>query len=147
VIAFENSSYPGYTTEKLIEPFFVNSVPIYWGNPKVGKDFNTNSFINIKDVSQFDAAINKIIELDTDDEKYLAMRNEPRFVNYKIPEEFSNESIRQFFDFIIEDSKSKRPVAMIKIKKFTHDLFELKNTILNKFNRFEFEVKKSDTII
>jgi len=142
VIAFENSSYPGYTTEKLIEPLLVNSIPIYWGNPVIGKDFNTNCFINIKDVSQFDAAINKIIELDNDDEKYLAMRNEPCFVDYKIPDEFSNESIQQFFDFIIEDSKLKRPVATIKMKKIKHDISAIKNKILNKFKRSEFQVKK-----
>jgi hypothetical protein len=32
VLSFENSSYPGYTTEKLIEPMLVNSIPVYWGN-------------------------------------------------------------------------------------------------------------------
>ena len=36
VISFENSSNPGYTTEKLIEPMLVNSIPIYWGNTEVG---------------------------------------------------------------------------------------------------------------
>jgi hypothetical protein len=29
-IAFENSSFPGYTTEKLFDPLFVHAVPIYW---------------------------------------------------------------------------------------------------------------------
>jgi hypothetical protein len=136
VIAFENSSYPGYTTEKLIEPFLVNSIPIYWGNPVVGTDFNTNSFINIEDVSQFDAAINKILELDCDDEKYLAMLNEPCFVDNKIPDEFSNESIQQFFDYIIEDSKIKRPVATMKIKKIKHSISIFKRRALNKLNTF-----------
>ena len=134
VIAFENSAFPGYTTEKLIEPLIVHSIPIYWGNPLVGKDFNTNSFINIKDASQLDAAINRIIELDNDDEKYLAMRNEPCFANNKIPEEFSNESIQEFFDFIIDDSKFKRPVATIKIKKFKYGISVFKTRIINKFN-------------
>ena len=30
VIAFENSSQPGYTTEKLIQAFSAGSIPIYW---------------------------------------------------------------------------------------------------------------------
>lgn len=136
VIAFENSSFPGYTTEKLIEPLIVNSIPIYWGNPVIEKDFNTDSFINIKEVSQFDTAINKIIELDNDDEKYLAMRNEPCFVNHQIPKDFSNESIQQFFDFLIQDSKLKRPVATIKRKAFIHRLSSLKKRITTKFNIF-----------
>ena len=33
VISFENAEYPGYTTEKIIQPMFVDSIPIYWGNP------------------------------------------------------------------------------------------------------------------
>jgi hypothetical protein len=136
VIAFENSSYPGYTTEKLIEPFLVNSIPIYWGNPVVGKDFNTKSFINIEDVSQFDGAIKKIIELDNDDEKYLAMLNQPCFVNNKIPDEFSNESIQQFFDYIIQDSKIKRPVATIQIKKIKHSISIFKRRVVNRLNTF-----------
>jgi hypothetical protein len=135
VIAFENSSFPGYTTEKLIEPLLVNSIPIYWGNPVVEKDFNTNSFINIKDASEFDTAINKIIELDNNDEKYLAMRNEPCFADYKIPQEFTNESIQKFFDFIIEDSKIKRPVATIKTKELKHHLTVFQNKVMNKIHR------------
>jgi hypothetical protein len=47
VISFENSSSPGYTTEKLIEPMLVNSVPIYWGDPEVGRYFNTKIFVNV----------------------------------------------------------------------------------------------------
>ena len=135
VIAFENSSFPGYTTEKLIEPLIVNSIPIYWGNPVVGEDFNTNSFINIKDASLFDESINKIIELDNNDEKYLAMRNEPCFADYKIPEEFSNESIHKFLDYIILDSKVKKPVATIKTKEFRHHLAVFQNKVMNKIYR------------
>jgi hypothetical protein len=136
VIAFENSSYPGYTTEKLIEPFFVNSIPIYWGNPVVAKDFNTDSFINIKNTSEFNNAINKIIELDNDDEKYLAMRNESCFVDYKIPKDFSKEAIHEFFDYIINDSKLKRPVATIQRKKLYYKISVLKDKLLNKIKMF-----------
>jgi len=45
-IAFENSSYPGYHTEKLLDPMMVYSLPIYWGNPNIDRHFNPNSFVN-----------------------------------------------------------------------------------------------------
>ena len=45
VISFENSSYPGYTTEKILEPMLVNSIPVYWGNPLVYNDFNYRTYI------------------------------------------------------------------------------------------------------
>jgi len=49
-IAFENSTSPGYTTEKLWQPMFSGSVPIYWGNPEVGRLFNTRSFVNVHEL-------------------------------------------------------------------------------------------------
>ena len=48
-IAFENTSQPGYTTEKLWQPMLVNSIPIYWGNPMVGEAYNSKSFISYYD--------------------------------------------------------------------------------------------------
>jgi len=51
-VAFENSSHPGYSTEKIYHPMLVNSIPIYWGNRKVNRDFNTRSFINYYDFEE-----------------------------------------------------------------------------------------------
>jgi hypothetical protein len=45
-IAFENSSFPGYHTEKLFDPMMVDSLPIYWGNPNIDRHFNPKSFVN-----------------------------------------------------------------------------------------------------
>ncbi len=73
-IAFENSSSNGYTTEKIIHPLKSQSIPIYWGNPMVYKDFNTKAFINCTDYNNdFNAVIKKVIELDNDDDAYLKM--------------------------------------------------------------------------
>ena len=40
VIAFENTSTSGYTTEKIIGAFAAGAIPIYWGNPEITKEFN-----------------------------------------------------------------------------------------------------------
>jgi len=129
VISFENSSNPGYTTEKLIEPMFAGSIPIYWGNLKVGQDFNSKSFVNVNDFSSWQQAIEKIIELDSDDEKYKAMLEEPWFINNQIPEEFSDDNLLRFFRFMVQDSKSKKPVATSWINDSTHRLVLYKNRI------------------
>ncbi|MDR0865203.1 MAG: glycosyltransferase [Candidatus Symbiothrix sp.] len=76
-IAFENSSVPGYTTEKLVDPMRVNSLPVYWGNPDVENDFNTKSFINVPDYQSMEEAIEEIIRLDTDAEAYLDKLTQP----------------------------------------------------------------------
>jgi len=129
VISFENSSFPGYTTEKLVEPMLVNSIPIYWGDPEVGRDFNTESFVNINDFRSHDDAIKYIIELDKDEEKYLAKASKPWFNDNKLSSEYSEESLLDFFDFIIKDSKKKKPIAKSLSKKIWELKFDLKKNI------------------
>jgi len=134
-IAFENYVYPGYQTEKLFDAMQVDSIPIYCGDPFIGKIFNTASFINTSDYittnnsawvnwleknSQlnfkdilpsyysgatyrlkrkfksigrelkmryqlqkidFSPLVERIIELDQDDEKYINMLKQPWFIN------------------------------------------------------------------
>ncbi len=69
-IAFENSSYPGYTSEKLLQAFVTNTIPIYWGNPLIHMDFNTKSFINCHEYNNFEEVIERVIEVDNDDSLY-----------------------------------------------------------------------------
>lgn len=99
-IAFENNAYrpqfPGYTTEKIMEPMTVNSIPIYWGNPEISKEFNTKSFISFYDFKNFNEMFEYIIEMDKDDDKYLEMLNQPWFNDYKIPENNKIENIKSF---------------------------------------------------
>jgi alpha(1,3/1,4) fucosyltransferase len=46
VIAFENSTTPGYNTEKLTHAIEADSMPIYWGDPQIERSFNEGRFIN-----------------------------------------------------------------------------------------------------
>lgn len=43
----ENSLYPGYYTEKILEAFGCGCLPISWADPNVTHDFNENAFINL----------------------------------------------------------------------------------------------------
>ncbi len=101
VIAFENSSYPGYVTEKIFEPFLENCVPIYWGDPLIGKEFNTRRFINSHDFNSFDEVIKHVLEVDQDDEKYLEYLREPVFVNNQLNDNLKIEHIAARLDEII----------------------------------------------
>jgi hypothetical protein len=78
-LAFENSASSGYTTEKLVEPMLADSLPIYWGNPQVSRDFNPRSFIDVSIFSDFNAAIDHILKVDSDDNLYLSYLREPWF--------------------------------------------------------------------
>jgi len=65
-IAFENSSYPGYTTEKLFEAKLAGCIPIYWGDPRVSEDFDPDAFIDLSTFPSWDACIEHILEVDDD---------------------------------------------------------------------------------
>ena len=45
-IAFENTAYPGYVTEKIIDAMVAGSVPIYLGAPDIGDHVPQNAFID-----------------------------------------------------------------------------------------------------
>lgn len=81
-IAIENSSSPGYITEKVMQPLTVNSVPIYYGDPLVYNDFTPDCMVRIKDKNDMERAIAEIIELDRDDDAYLQKCLAPRLVKH-----------------------------------------------------------------
>lgn len=70
-IAIENSVSPGYTTEKIMEPLAVNSVPIYYGDPLVNNDFTPECMVRISGPDDIERAIEEVIALDKDDVLYL----------------------------------------------------------------------------
>ncbi|MFN8256703.1 MAG: glycosyltransferase family 10 [Bacteroidales bacterium] len=111
VIAFENSSFPGYTTEKIYEPMLMSCLPIYWGNPLISKEFNSKSFINLMDFKNFDQAIEHIIKIDSDDSLYKEYLSEPYFCNNVMPEELKEENLIKFLDSIIAEKEKIKPVA------------------------------------
>lgn len=97
VLACENCSHSGYTTEKLMEAFEAQTVPIYWGDPNVAKDFNVESFVNFHDFDTIDEFIKEIQRIDTDDELYLKMLSEPALKN---PGEGFAKREREVADFL-----------------------------------------------
>lgn len=44
-VAIENIQWPGYHTEKIIDCFMTGTVPIYYGDPMIGKRFNTRGIL------------------------------------------------------------------------------------------------------
>jgi hypothetical protein len=110
-IAFENTSYPGYTTEKVMEPMTVGTIPIYWGNPLVDRDFNTKSFVNCHDYKNEEEVIEKIIELDTHEDKYREMLTEPWFKDNKPTKYGDMELIKQNLKDILIDARTHNPVG------------------------------------
>ncbi len=130
-IAFENSSLPGYTTEKLMHAFISNTIPIYWGDPLITENFNSRAFVNLHDFKNASDAIDKIMELDQDDKMYIAMMNQKVF--NKVPDYFQKDFLLNFYDTIFDQplEKAKKRTSYGYVGTYEHrtinQLNELKN--------------------
>ncbi len=116
-IAFENTSYPGYTTEKIAEPWVAGSIPIYWGDPEVTKDINPDCFINMHDFKNFEDAIAYIKKVYESKALQIQYLNAPFFRNNKAPEHLKDEFIAQQLKLFIEQCLEGLPS---KASKFWH---------------------------
>jgi hypothetical protein len=117
-IAFENSRYPGYISEKIVEPMLSNSIPIYWGCRDVGDDFNPFSFVCANEpegsngfelIHHFEQVIRKIVWLDTHDADYVSMMSEPWFHNNEPNIYCQPYYIREFLRRVFNTSRLSLP--------------------------------------
>jgi len=116
-IAFENSSHPGYTTEKLLDALVAGTVPIYWGNPDVARDFNAACLINCHDFDSFEAVVQYVQEVDRDEALYRAYLEAPVFTANEIPDFLREERIVNRFQQIFAgptQSRVARPLDPVK---------------------------------
>ena len=81
VLTFENSSSPGYTTEKLFHAKVAGCVPIYWGDPLVERDFDARGFLNANSIQTTDDLIKLVSNVD--EEQWKKMASIPALSEYK----------------------------------------------------------------
>ena len=132
-LSFENSSYPGYTTEKIFEPMIAGSIPIYWGNPDVGRDFNTASFVNWHDFKDDQQLIVFIIKLDNNDDLYARMWQATWYRGNQLPECVKEENVIAQFEKIFSIKGKKKPVAQ-SFKKYWYELYRFRQRIDSSLN-------------
>ena len=106
-LCFESTKHEGFITEKIVEAFYCDTIPIYYGSSNIKEIFNPKAFIDISDYPDFDSAIERILEIENDDNLYLEMLRQPIFNNPKYPEEKLAEVERflcHIFDQPLEDA-------------------------------------------
>ncbi|MGB8815778.1 MAG: glycosyltransferase family 10 [Minisyncoccia bacterium] len=138
-MAIENSSRNGYTTDRIVCSFMANTIPIYWGNPEIGREFNTKRFINCHDYKTFDEAVERVKEIDNNDELYLKIINEPLFAEDYSFEKATNgleKFLRNIFDQPIENA-SRRTINMARSVKM-----EKNEKIIERYTKKQAKIKK-----
>ena len=82
IVAMENSTAPGYVTEKIGNAFKAGSVPIYKGHDDtINTFFNPESFINVNNFASLDAAAEHVVNVWADPHKYEKYRSAPIYLN------------------------------------------------------------------
>jgi len=107
-IAFENAEQAGYTTEKITHAFVAGTIPIYWGNPIVGSDFNAKSFINYFNHGSIEATIREVIRLDQDPLLYAKYLGESPLIGGQDLPALTDEAIANRFRKIFESGTIRR---------------------------------------
>lgn len=106
-IAAENSIVNGYITEKIIDAFNANTVPIYVGPKDIEIEFNKNAFININNFSTYNDLVEYVKKVDNDNELYMQYLSSKK-LNDNVLENMQND----FENFLVRVAKDK--------KKFNH---------------------------
>jgi hypothetical protein len=106
MICFENTKMETYSTEKIVNSYLGRTIPIYWGSHNIKNIFNPDSMLFLEDETdeEFEKLINRIIELDNNDEKYLEFINRPIFTEDNIKfwnDNYTLESLGKKIDEII----------------------------------------------
>lgn len=137
VIAFENTSSPGYTTEKIIGAYAAGAIPIYWGDPEIEAVFNSESFINcnrygLTAYGTNEEAIGKIInvikKIDEDDLLYKKYLNTPAFKELEYPKKKEADFEKFLFNIFEQDKEN----AFRRNRYYWGERYERKQKIGNK---------------
>jgi hypothetical protein len=75
-LAFENSEYDGYVSEKITDAFKSDIIPIYWGGSKINLEFNDKSFIDVNQLS-VENSIKLINDINKNFDLYWEYYNQP----------------------------------------------------------------------
>jgi hypothetical protein len=73
---FENNLYPGYVTEKLLEGYLSQNVPLYWGLDSLNY-FNPKAFVNLSKFENFEEFMTEVKALNADEDLYAQTYEQP----------------------------------------------------------------------
>lgn len=129
VIACENQQFSEYNTEKIFDAFASNSIPIYWGDPKIEKIYNEKAFINCNNYKSLEEVLEVVKQLDNDDEKYLEMLNQPIFKDEKFYVE-QQEELKRFLYNIFDKEKNEAKKVEFNKNYYSYKVY-IKYFIIN----------------
>jgi hypothetical protein len=75
MFCLENDLYPGYVTEKLVEAYVCETVPLYWGATDGNTYLNSRSFMNLRDFEDIATWAKRVSSIS--ETQYLEIYEQP----------------------------------------------------------------------
>jgi hypothetical protein len=134
-IAIENSCYPDYVSEKIMDCYLAHTFPIYYGSPNVGNYFSKQAFQSF-DILKIDDAKGSIEQLLNDQNHYRNALSELIKAKNKCLNEYNLFPL--IVNFIEQKLKANnRKKANITLKSTFSPT--IKDKIVNKIKSLKFE--------
>jgi hypothetical protein len=146
-ITFENSCYPGYTTEKLMHALITDTIPIYWGNPLASLDFNPKAFINCHDYSSFDDVVELVREIDQNEALYKEYLSQPYLTNNVETDFCKEENIVARYDEILSSRKYYISPGIKRLQKLLYGWYKLDTAVGKLFRKVKAYGEQAFSII
>lgn len=83
-LTYENSSAPGYLTEKYLHAKAAGCIPIYWGDPRFEREFNKGGCIHAQNFKSPEELIEAVRRVDEDDSEWLKRFAVPALDPYRV---------------------------------------------------------------
>jgi len=90
-ITIENSIQPGYWTEKIVDCFATQTIPIFWGDRSIAEHFDENGILFFNDMNELEEILNQIRKNGQEmyESRQVAIRKNYYLVEqYRIPEDW-----------------------------------------------------------
>jgi len=107
-LAIENNLWPGYMTEKLVDPMYASSIPIYVGDPQAQLSFDPAGYIDFACFAGMKQMLEFVREADNDPALYLKLLAAPNYRGNTIPDYARDETTLAFFDRIFAAALQRR---------------------------------------
>jgi hypothetical protein len=148
-IAFENESSPGYTSEKIAEPMAVGSIPIYWGDPLVGRDFDTRSLLSAHDSPSLDDLVDRVVAVDRDPALLATLLAHPWYRGNRVPPCVDPDVILDRFTTIfetpIETASRRRSLARsLRLDRLPSAAASLRRRVVRQVRKAALKLDRSD---
>ena len=76
-LCFENSIFPGYYTEKLLQAWVAGCIPLYYSDRWCSLDFNPKAMINRMDFSSVDEFVQHVASINASPEAMKELYDQP----------------------------------------------------------------------